>query len=151
MKKTLCSFVAIVATLAAAGCAGNRSADGTNAGAASLTGPSPVSADSSSPGTKKETLTGPAIGGSVPEGQALADESRFASGGDTFLTVQVRKANLPDGTSLAVSLDFKPLGSIALAQGAGNLTVSLGHFAVSRDQVVVKNGSVTILSGGSFQ
>jgi hypothetical protein len=31
----------------------------------------------------KETLSGAAIGGMVPEGQALADESQFAAGGST--------------------------------------------------------------------
>ena len=32
-------------------------------------------------GTVKEILTGPAIGGVVPEGEALADQSNFLSGG----------------------------------------------------------------------
>lgn len=145
------SIVIVVLIAAGAGCAEGRAADESNAGYASVTGPSPATAASSSGGTLKETLTGPAINGVVPEGQAIADESRFSGGGSTFLTVQIRKVNLPDGTALGVSIDFKPLGSIVLAQGAGSLTVSLGHFAVSRDAVAVKNGGVTILSGGFFQ
>lgn len=84
-------------------------------------------ASSSTGGTLKERLTGAAIIGVVPEGQALADESRFPSGGDTSLTVQVKKVNLADGTILGVSIDFKPLGSITLTQGAGTLTVNLGR------------------------
>jgi hypothetical protein len=151
MGKRVRPFAAIVALLAAGGCAGRGSSDESNSGYVSLTSPTTVTASSSSGGTLKETLTGPAVSGVVPEGQALADESRFPSGGNTILTVQIRKVNLPDGTILGVSIDFTPLGSIALAQGAGSVTVSLGHFGVSRDSVAVKNGGVTILSGGSFQ
>jgi hypothetical protein len=115
-----------------------------------LRAPIPTAAASAG-GTLKETLTGPAIGGVVPEGQALADESRFQSGGDTILTVQIKKVNLPDGALLDVSLDFTPIGRITLARGEGTLTANLGHFGVSFDQIRVKLGSVTILSGGFFQ
>lgn len=164
MSKTVSQCAVIVALLAVGGCsASDKSADASSSGFASLTSPSVViagdalrpapmfTASSSAGGTLKETLTGAAINGVVPQGQALADESRFQSGGDTFLTVQVKTVNLPDGTALGVSIDFKPLGSITLAQGAGTLTVSLGHFGVSRDQVTVKNGGVAILSGGFFR
>jgi hypothetical protein len=102
-------------------------------------------------GTVKETLTGSAIGGVVPEGQALADESQYLAGGSTILTVQIKKVNLPNGTVLPVSLDFTPVGSITLSNGEGTMSANLGHFAVSRDQVRVKNNGVTILSGGFFQ
>ena len=102
-------------------------------------------------GTAKETLTGPAINGVVPEGQALADQSKFLSGASTTLTVQVKKVNLPDGTILNVSLDFSPVGTITLSRQEGTLVTSLGHFAVSFDQVRVRNGATTILSGGFFQ
>jgi hypothetical protein len=111
----------------------------------------PSVAASSGGGTRVEKLTGVAIAGVVPEGQALADESRFASGGDTILTVAVKKVNLPDGTALGVTLDFTPVGSIVLRGGAGTLVTSLGHFAVSRDQVVVKNNGVAVLSGARFE
>ena len=154
MSTKPCQFAMIAALFAAGGCsAADRGPDASSSAYVSLTSPSaPISMDSSSAGgTLKETLTGPAINGVVPEGQALADESRFQSGGDTFLTVQVKKVSLPDGTLLGVSIDFKPLGSIGLSQGAGTVTVNLGHFAVSRDQVAVKNGGVTILTGGFFQ
>jgi hypothetical protein len=106
-------------------------------------------------GTAKETLTGPAINGVVPEGQALADMSQFLTGGDTIMTVQVKKVNLPDGTVLAVTLDFTPIGNITLSRNEGTLVKNLGHFGVSRDQVRVYNGTDTtgtpILSGGFFQ
>lgn len=101
-------------------------------------------------GTVKEPLSGPAINGVVPQGQALADMSRFASGGSTTLTVQLKNVNLPDGTVVQVTFDFKPVGAITLSHGEGTLATSLGHFGVSRDQVRVNNGATTILSGGFF-
>jgi hypothetical protein len=127
-------------------------ADASKSAFVSLTSPTLVTDSSSGAGgTRRETLTGAAINGVVPEGQALADLSRFASGGDTFLTVTIRKVNLPDGTNLGVNLDFKPLGSITLSGGSGTLTVNLGHFAPSRDPVTVKQNGATILGGGFFQ
>jgi hypothetical protein len=113
--------------------------------------PTNSSLAASTGGTLKETLSGAAIGGVVPEGQALADESQFAAGGSTILTVQVKKVNFPDGTVLPVSLDFTPVGSITLSKGEGTMRASLGHFGVSRDQVRVTNNGATILSGGFFQ
>jgi hypothetical protein len=98
----------------------------------------------------KETLTGPAIGGVMPEGQALADESQFTSGGSTILTVQVKRVNVANGTVLPVALDYTPVGSITISNGEGTLRADLGHFAVSRDQVTVKNAGVVILSGSRF-
>jgi len=49
-----------------------------------------------------------------------------------------------------VTFDFKPVGTFTLSSGAGSLVTSLGHFAVSRDQVRVNNGATTILTGGFF-
>ncbi len=109
------------------------------------------SSSSSSGGTVKETLTGPAINGVVPEGEAIADQSRFSSGGSTILTVRVKNVNLRDGTVLGVTLDFTPIGSLTLSGRQGSMTANLGHFAVSRDQVRVKNGDATILQGGFFR
>jgi hypothetical protein len=119
--------------------------------AVALSSPTAPSLAASSGGTLKETLTGAAIGGVVPEGEALADESQFASGGSTILTVQVKKVNLPDGTVLAVSLDFTPIGSFTLSGNEGTMRADLGHFGVSRDQVRVNSNGATILSGGAFR
>ncbi|NUR52845.1 MAG: hypothetical protein HOQ29_00195 [Acidobacteria bacterium] len=110
-----------------------------------------LSSSSASGGTVKEVLTGPGINGVVPEGIATADQSQFLAGGSTILTVQVKKVNLRDGTVLGVTLDFTPVGSITLSGGQGTMTANLGHFAVSRDQVRVKNADAVILSGGFFQ
>ena len=81
----------------------------------------------------------------------LSYMSKFCSGGSTSLTVNVRNVNLADGVALQVTIDFKPIGTIALSGGSGRLVTSLGHFAVSFDQVRVKNGDATILQGGSFR
>jgi hypothetical protein len=110
-----------------------------------------TSSSSGGGGTVKETLTGPAINGVVPSGLAVADQSKFSSGGSTILTVQVKNVNLPSGTVLGVTLDFTPIGSITLSGGQGSMSANLGHFGVSRDQVRVKNGDATILQGGFFQ
>ena len=95
-------ILVVMVTVSAIGCANHRGSDPESA-FASPTGPSAgPGLDSSTGGTLKETLTGPPIAGVTPEGQALADESRFQSGGSTILTVQIRKVNLPDGTVLNV-------------------------------------------------
>ncbi len=127
-------------TLQSAGAAGNVSTD-----------PALDSSSSSVGGTVKETLTGPAINGVVPQGEAIADQSSFLSGGSTILTVQVRDVNLPSGTVLGVTLDFTPIGTITLSGGEGSMTANLGHFGVSRDQVRVQCGDGTILQGGFFR
>lgn len=98
-----------------------------------------------------ETLSGSAINGVVPEGQSQADESQFANGGSTTLTVQVKNVNLPDGTVLGVTLDFTPVASLTITRGEGSVRTSLGHFGVSRDQVRVNSGATTILAGAFFR
>jgi len=144
--------IAMAALLMAAGC-------GAREGSPSPTAPSVLSDSSQTAsggggggcGSAKETLTGAAINGVTPSGEAVADMSKFCSGGSTSLTVNVRNVNLADGVALQVTIDFKPIGTIALSGGSGRLVTSLGHFAVSFDQVRVKNGDATILAGGSFR
>ena len=144
--------IAMAALLMAAGCGGRE-------GSPSPTAPSVLSDSSQTAsggggggcGSAKETLTGAAINGVTPSGEAVADMSKFCSGGSTALTVNVRNVNLADGVALQVTIDFKPIGTIVLSGGSGRLVTSLGHFAVSFDQVRVKNGDATILQGGSFR
>jgi hypothetical protein len=62
----------MVAVAAAVGCS-QHNASSTES---SVNLMAPTSLASSTGGTVKETLTGPAIGGVVPEGQALADQSQ---------------------------------------------------------------------------
>jgi hypothetical protein len=142
-------LVVVLCAIAAAAACGDRPAP---TAPTTLSDINDATLAGSSGGTVKETLTGLAIGGVVPEGQALADQSNFLSGGSTTLTVQIKKVNLPDGTVLSVSLDFTPVGTITLQRQEGTLVTSLGHFAVSFDQVRVNgSGGTTILIGGFFQ
>jgi hypothetical protein len=110
-------------------------------------------------GTLKEPLSGPAFNGKTPSGQATADETKFSGcGGFSLLSVQVKDVNLPDGSVLWVTLDFKPVGTIALRGGAGTMpTYNMGRFGVSNDDVRVYSAlpdistSQQILIGGAFQ
>ncbi|MFL5261963.1 MAG: hypothetical protein ACJ79L_06110 [Anaeromyxobacteraceae bacterium] len=101
--------------------------------------------------TVVEELTGPIINGLVPGGRAIADETRFLCGGPTILTVEVTNVDLPDGTVLDVSLDFRPLGTITLGGMNGILAADLGHFAVSNDEVRVLHDGGVILIGPFFR
>jgi hypothetical protein len=165
MSSRIVESAIIIASLAAAGCSdgiGGRTSATSAFALPSVTGPTVIvesdSGETAPPaglfglaGTVKEALSGPAIEGVVPEGEAQADMSQFASGGATILTVRIRNVNLPDGTLLQVTLDFTPVGTITLSRREGTLTTSLGHFGVSRDQVRVNTGGVTILGGGLFR
>jgi hypothetical protein len=143
--------IAMAALLMAAGCGGREGSPGPTAPSVLSDSSQTASGGGGGCGSAKETLTGAAINGVTPSGEAVADMSKFCSGGSTSLTVNVRNVNLADGVALQVTIDFKPIGTIALSGGSGRLVTSLGHFAVSFDQVRVKNGDATILQGGSFR
>jgi len=109
-------------------------------------------------GTLRETLSGPAIGGRTPSGQATADETRFSGcGGFSLLSAQVKNVNLPDGTVLWVTLDFKSVGTITLQGGTGRMAQNnMGRFGVSRNAIRVYSAlpdiatAQQILIGGFF-
>jgi hypothetical protein len=120
--------------------------------------PPPTPSGCQTGGTLKETLSGPVFNGKAPRGQATADETKFSGcGGFSLLSVQVSDVNLPDGTRLWVTLDFKAVGTITLRGGSGTMpTYNMGRFGVSRDQVRVYSALPDvstfqqILIGGSF-
>ncbi|HEY3185830.1 MAG TPA: choice-of-anchor D domain-containing protein [Solirubrobacteraceae bacterium] len=139
----------------------------TDAAGASATGqfsltatgpPPPTPPGCQTGGVLREALSGPAINGRTPSGQATADETRFSGcGGFSILFVQVNNVNRPDGTQLWVTLDFKPVGTITLRGGSGTMApYNLGRFGVSRDAVRVydrlpdQGTAQQILIGGSF-
>jgi hypothetical protein len=121
--------------------------------------PAPTPSGCQTGGTLREALSGTALNGRTPSGQATADETKFSGcGGFSLLSVQVKSVNLPDGALLWVTLDFQPVGTIALRGGSGTMpTYNMGRFGVSRDQVRVYSalpdvvGSTQILIGGSFR
>jgi hypothetical protein len=101
--------------------------------------PPPTPAGCQTGGTLREPLSGPAIAGRIPSGQATADETRFSGcGGFSVLTAQVSNVNRPDGTQLWVTLDFKPVGTITLRGGTGTMKAyNMGRFGVSDDEIRV--------------
>jgi hypothetical protein len=114
--------------------------------------------------TTEATLSGPAIGGVVPEGRARADATVAKDGSfDTTLVVEVKNVNLPDGTLLGVSIGAgvgrpgDPCGTqdgtITLSRMAGTLTTDLGNFFPRGSSICVGfpvgPGGTTIL-GGKF-
>jgi hypothetical protein len=120
--------------------------------------PPPTPSGCQTGGTARESLSGPAIGGRTPSGQATADMSRFSGcGGFSTLSVQVSNVGLPDGRQLWVTLDFGPVGTITLRGGSGTMaTYNLGRFGVSRDAIRVYDQlpdvgtPQQILIGGAF-
>ena len=110
-------------------------------------------------GTKKNLLSGPTFNGKTPSGQATADMTQFSGcGGFSLLSAQVKNVNLPDGSVLWVTLDFKPVGTIRLSGGSGTMpTYNMGRFGVSNDDVRVYSAlpdistSQQILIGGAFR
>jgi hypothetical protein len=70
----------------------------------------------------KEALSGAAIAGTAPTGQAIADESQLtACGGFTVLTVSVTNVKLANGTVLWVYYGGGPVGTITLNGGSGSM------------------------------
>ena len=113
--------------------------------------------------TTEARLSGPAIGGVVPEGRARAD-ARVTNGSfDTTLVVEVKNVNLPDGTLLGVSIGSglgRPgdpcgtqTGTFTLNRMQGTLTKDLGNFFPRGTSICVGYpvgpGETTIL-GGKF-
>jgi hypothetical protein len=85
--------------------------------------------------------------------------TRFSGcGGFSLLSAQVKNVNLPDGSVLWVTLDFKPVGTITLRAGSGTMpTYNMGRFGASNDDVRVYSAlpdistSQQILIGGAFR
>lgn len=121
--------------------------------------PPPTPSGCQTGGVLKEALSGPALNGKTPSGQATADETRFSGcGGFSLLSVNVKDVNLPDGSRLWVTLDFGAVGTITLRGGSGTMaTYNMGQFAVSNDDIRVYSalpdisGSKQILIGGAFR
>jgi Putative Ig domain/Abnormal spindle-like microcephaly-assoc'd, ASPM-SPD-2-Hydin len=146
------TFVVTVTDAAGATATGNFSLTVTDP-------PPPSPSGCQTGGVLKEALSGSSFNGKTPSGQASADETRFSGcGGFSLLSVQVKDVNLPDGSVLWVTLDFKPVGTISLRSGSGTMpTYNMGRFGVSNDDVRVYSAlpdissSQQILIGGAFR
>jgi hypothetical protein len=99
------------------------------------------------------TLTGPAINGVVPGGDAKVDQSKLPNQPAT-VDVRVKNVNLPDGTVLGVVLTdcgASPVGTITLSRGEGQLRTTLpqGCQIGRNSSILINNGGTTILRGGA--
>jgi len=98
-------------------------------------------------------LTGPAIGGRVPEGDAKVDQSRLPNE-PAKLDVRIKNVNLPDGTVLDVFLTdcgTAPVGTITLSRGEGQLSTRLSTSCpIGRtSSILLNHGSTMVARGGS--
>jgi hypothetical protein len=97
------------------------------------------------------TLTGSAINGVVPTGQAEVNQCDLPKQFGT-LTVNVQSVNLPNGTKLTVNYGGLAagqgvnLGSFKLSGQSGKFSARLGTQAGANDNIAVMQGSVVILS-----
>jgi hypothetical protein len=121
--------------------------------------PAPTPPGCQTGGVLNNPLTGPAFNNRTPNGQATVDETRFSGcGGFSILTTSVNNINLPNGTQLWVTLDFKPVGTITLNGRSGSMApYNLGFSALSRDAIRVYDRlpdaagtPQQILIGGAF-
>jgi hypothetical protein len=100
------------------------------------------------------TLTGPAINGVVPTGQAQVNQCHLPKQFGT-LTVTVQSVNLPDGTDLTVNYSsltsgqFDNLGSFKLSGGSGRFSARLTRMAGANDQIQITQGPAVILANPS--
>ena len=92
------------------------------------------------------TLSGPAIDGVVPRGEAKLDQSRQpAQPGQ--LEVRVRAVNLPDGTALTVAIEGTPVGTLTLSRGEGRLATTVPFQVGRMSPITVERNSVVLLRG----
>ena len=92
------------------------------------------------------TLSGPAIGGRVPQGEAKLDQSRYPVE-PSRLEVRVKNVNLPDGAVLAVAIEGTPVGSITLGRGEGRLATTITFQVGRQSPITVSHNGVVILRG----
>jgi hypothetical protein len=105
-------------------------------------------------------LSGPAIGGITPEGDAKVDQSKLPEE-PPLLELRIKNVNLPDGTVLTVTASGPNaqqrcvpmfgeavVGTITLSRQEGSLTANMPFEVGRQDQLLVKNGSTIVLCGG---
>jgi hypothetical protein len=96
-------------------------------------------------------LTGAAIGGVAPEGDAKVDQSKYPSV-PPRLEVRVKNLNLPDGTTLFVGvgceyhscLDYRKAGTFALNSRQGSFTGSLQTQVGRQTSIMVSTADRTV-------
>ena len=113
-----------------------------------------------SPGSVSAKLAGAAIGGKVPSGQAVLDESQVTScGGSAILNASLSGVNLPNGTVLWMAFDSQLVGRVVIQNGGAQMApFNLGDFLSRKDSMAVYSSpppetllAQTVLSSGFFQ
>src|SRR5947209_1743058 len=91
------------------------------------------------PNSVSASMTGPAIGGKTPSGQAVLDESRITTcGGYSILNASINGVNLPDGTAMWFYFDSRLVGKVSLANGSAKMPpYNLGDYLSRKDSVSV--------------
>ncbi len=87
-------------------------------------------------------LSGPPINGVVPSGKAVIDQPSLPG----VLTCEVRNVNLPDGTSLIVSVNRYPAGTLNLMGGQARLQTTI-PFQVRTGPFEILLGNTVIMTG----
>jgi hypothetical protein len=96
-------------------------------------------------------LTGPAIGGVTPEGDAKVDQSKYPSV-PPRLEVRVKNVNLPGGTTLFVGvgceyhscLDYRKAGTFTLTNREGSFSGSLQIQVGRQTSIMVSTADGTV-------
>jgi hypothetical protein len=96
-------------------------------------------------------LTGPAIGGVTPQGEAKVDQSKYPSV-PPRLDVRVKDVNLPDGTTLFVGvgceyhscLDYRKAGTFTLNRREGSFSGSLRVQVGRQTSITVSTADRTV-------
>ena len=102
-------------------------------------------------------LTGPAIDGITPEGDAKVDQSKYPEV-PPRLDVRVKNVNLPGGTTLFVGvgceyhscLDYRKAGTFTLSRREGSFSGSLQIQVGRQTSIMVStaDGTVRLLNSG---
>jgi hypothetical protein len=102
-------------------------------------GPAGCPKISGQPNSVSASMTGPAIGGRTPSGQAVLDESRVTTcGGYSVLNASINGVNLPDGTAMWFYFDTRLVGEVALVNGSAKMPAyNLGDYLSRKDTVSV--------------
>ena len=92
------------------------------------------------------TLPGPPLNGYLPEGMAQLDQHAQPNGPGR-LAVEVANLALPNGASLNVMLDRRPMGVIVVHGGTGTLSAPVGFQVGRLSSLVVTYGNQTVATG----
>ncbi len=105
--------------------------------------------------TLRAHLTGAAISGITPKGNAEYSTEVEHGATQSELEVEVEKVNLPDRTALTVCVNSNAIGRITLRRKHGSFHVSTEHSGTvpavqAGDLVTVKAADGSVVLSGSF-